>query len=73
MGSAYSLGYLFGKFVAGCICGLLPVIISIIKKRVMLGIVLMVICGLAGFIQPVISVAVAVVSGIVLCFMKKNV
>lgn len=71
MVNAYSLGVLFGKFFAGCICGLFPLIVAIIKKRVLIGVVLTVVCGLLSFIHPIISVAAAAVSGIVLCIMRK--
>lgn len=73
MTAAYNLGYLFGTFAAGCIFGLFPLIVAILKKRAKVGAALMAICGLLGFIHPVLSVALAIVSGIVLCFKKKNV
>lgn len=73
MTSAYNLGYLFGTFAAGCIFGLFPLIVAILKKCPKVGGVLMVVCGLLGFIHPVLSVALAIVSGIVLCFKKKKI
>ena len=72
MGSAYDLGLLFGTFTAGCICGLFPLIVSLIKKRALCGLILMVISGILSFIHPVLSIATAVVSGIALCFMHKK-
>jgi len=64
--SAYELGALFGRFMFGCICGLFPLIVAIVKKHAVVGVCLLVACGLLSFLHPVASLAVAVVSGIVL-------
>ena len=72
MGTAYNVGLMIGYFAAGCICGLFPLFVAIIKKRAKLGVVLMLACGAVSFIHPIVSIALAVVSGIALCFMRKN-
>lgn len=70
--NAYSLGFLLGKFIAGSICGLIPLVLSVIRKRSLLGVAAMVVCGFLGLIHPIIAVAVSIMSGIVLWIMCKD-
>lgn len=72
MSDAYVFGSILGMFVAGALPGILPLIVAIIKKRAMAGVILMILCGVVGFIQPILSLAWAVVSAIVLCFIPKK-
>lgn len=72
MSTAYELGYLAGTFLGGCLCGLFPLIVSIMKKRTNIGVILAIACGLLGLMSPVVSLAVGVISGIALLFAKKN-
>lgn len=72
MESMYSLGVICGKFFAGAVLGLFPFIVALIKKRIPLAVILLIACGLVSFIHPILSIAVSIVSGIILCFMRKN-
>ncbi len=69
----YTAGLVLGKFAFGAAFGLFPLIVAIVKKRALIGVALMVICGLLGFVHPVAAIGVAAISGIALCFIHKNV
>lgn len=68
----YTIGFILGKFVLGAAFGLFPLIVAIIKKHTLMGVGLMVVCGLLSLIHPFAATAAAVVLGIVLCFIRKN-
>lgn len=73
MSTVYELGFLFGTFTGGCLCGLFPLIIAILKRRTTIGVILLIACGLLSFISSVVSLAFAVISGIALFFVKKEI
>lgn len=72
MSSAYQVGTFLGLFFGGCLCGLFPLIVGIFKKRIALGIVLMVVCGVVGFISSPVSLVVGIISGVSLLFIRRK-
>lgn len=73
MYGAYMAGVIIGQFVIGCVFGLFPLIVGIVKKRSGAGILWMLVCGVCAFVHALLTLAVAIVSGIVLiCQPKKT-
>lgn len=70
--AAYAAGKAIGTFFAGCLLGLIPLIVGIVKKRDGTGVTLMLICGALGWVSPLLSLLTAVIGGIVLGCMKAN-
>ena len=59
-----------GLFIGGCIWGIIPLIIAIGKKKRNLGIGLMALCGVTAFLSSMLPFWVAIISSIVVAFMK---
>ena len=70
--SGYSIGFYAGYLLAGCIVGLFPLIVGIVKKCAPAGIILLIVCGLVASVQPVLSFVISIVSGIILCCIHKK-
>lgn len=72
MGISYNVGVAFGTFCAGCLFGLFPFIVAAVKRKIPVGITLLIACGLVSFLHPAVSIAISVVSGITICFVHKK-
>ena len=63
---------ILGFLLIGMAIGLIPFIVSIIKRRIVLGIVLIVICAILGAVNITFAIGVAVVGLIILLVLPKN-
>lgn len=70
--SAYTIAYNLGFILLGCVIGLFPLVAGIVKKRVFLGIILLLICGFSSYVSPFAPIIISVVSGLVVCFLSKK-
>ncbi len=69
----YYLGFLLGRFlISSAIGGIIPMIISLRKKRWGVGAVAMIFCGVGGCIQPIISLITGVFFIIVACIVESH-
>ncbi len=63
------IAILLGTFIIGLALGLIPLIVSVIKHNIKLGLILLVVCGIAGVINILAAIAVAVIGSIIIVVM----
>lgn len=68
----YMMGAFFGKFIAGALFGLIPLIVFFVKRRWGLGVLSPIVCGLMGFINPLVSIVVCVILTVVAIIVHKK-
>ena len=69
----YFIGLILGAFVAGAICGLLPMIIALKKQRRKIALISWISCVISGFILGLIlAVPVSIIFTVVILFGKKS-
>ena len=61
---SYALGYVFSGAVT---FGLIPLIVSIFKKKIKMGLLVFLLCGLASFIHVFAPLVAAIVGLIMIC------
>lgn len=63
---------ILGFFIGGCIWGLIPLIIGIVKKRWWIGLICLILCGVTAWLSSILPFIVAIISGIILLIVPKK-